>query len=108
MLLATPVNNRMNDIKNQIAFAITEGNDRALSHIELPSIERTLRRAQTIFNQWNDLPEVERTSRTFCGHDGDGLLVAGHPYTARSRKHIENTMTSRRSATSRKRFREAH
>ena len=30
MLSATPVNNRMNDLKNQIAFA-TEGNDRALS-----------------------------------------------------------------------------
>ena len=29
MLSATPVNNRMNDIKNQIAF-ITEGKDDAL------------------------------------------------------------------------------
>lgn len=89
MLSATPVNNRMNDIKNQIAF-ITEGDDQALSHIELPSIERTLRRAQTIFNQWNDLPEVERTSRTFVDMmEMDYFKLLDTLTIARSRKHIE-------------------
>ena len=33
MLSATPVNNRMNDLKNQIAFA-TEGNDSALRALD--------------------------------------------------------------------------
>jgi len=89
MLSATPVNNRMNDIKNQIAF-ITEGNDQALSHIELPSIERTLRRAQTIFNQWNDLPELERTSRAFVDMmEIDYFKLLDTLTIARSRKHIE-------------------
>ena len=89
MLSATPVNNRMNDIKNQIAF-ITEGRDDALSHVELPSIERTLRRAQAIFNQWNDLPEVERTSRTFVDMmEMDYFKLLDTLTIARSRKHIE-------------------
>ncbi|MDI6618105.1 MAG: hypothetical protein QME45_05435 [Clostridiales bacterium] len=44
MLSATPVNNRMNDIKNQIAF-ITEGHDDAFKDSELSSIENTLRKA---------------------------------------------------------------
>ena len=37
MLSATPVNNRMNDIKNQIAF-ITEDKDNAFMDIGLDSV----------------------------------------------------------------------
>ncbi|NLU35891.1 MAG: DEAD/DEAH box helicase family protein, partial [Clostridiales bacterium] len=44
MLSATPVNNRMNDIKNQIAF-ITEGRDDAFKDVGLDSIEFILRKA---------------------------------------------------------------
>ena len=44
MLSATPVNNRMNDIKNQIAF-ITEGKNDAFSEVGIPSIEHVLRKA---------------------------------------------------------------
>ena len=40
MLSATPVNNKMNDIKNQIAF-ITEDNDHALVNAGINSIENT-------------------------------------------------------------------
>ena len=59
MLSATPVNNRMNDLKNQIAFA-TEGNDNALSEYGIKSIEQTLRKAQMSFNKWNDLQEENK------------------------------------------------
>lgn len=52
MLSATPVNNRMNDIKNQIAF-ITEGKNDALKSVGIPSIEFTLRKAQMVFNKWS-------------------------------------------------------
>src|SRR5690606_31899985 len=51
MLSATPVNTRMNDIKNQIAF-ITEQQDTALEPFGIKSIEQTLRKAQTRFNNW--------------------------------------------------------
>lgn len=89
MLSATPVNNRMNDLKNQVAF-ITEGIDDALHGDGIPSIEQTLRRAQLRFNQWIRESATERSV--------DELLEALHlDYfklldlltIARSRKHIE-------------------
>jgi hypothetical protein len=51
MLSATPVNKRMNDIKNQIAF-ITEQNDTTLAPFGINSIDKTLRKAQAKFNAW--------------------------------------------------------
>ncbi len=64
MLSATPVNNRMNDIKNQIAF-ITENNDHAFGDVGLNSIENILRKAQMVFNQWSELPDEDRTGEAF-------------------------------------------
>jgi len=40
----------MNDLKNQVAF-ITEGRDDALDDYNIASIEQTLKKAQTRFNQ---------------------------------------------------------
>ncbi|MBL8086354.1 MAG: DEAD/DEAH box helicase, partial [Candidatus Obscuribacter sp.] len=45
MLSATPVNNRLADLKNQIAF-MTEGDDFALAKYGISSIEATIRKAQ--------------------------------------------------------------
>lgn len=89
MLSATPVNNRMNDIKNQIAF-ITEGRNDALSGIGLPNIEATLRKAQLIFNKWAKLPEEERTTHRFVRMmELDYFKLLDTLTIARSRKHIE-------------------
>jgi hypothetical protein len=60
MLSATPVNNRMADLRNQIAFA-TEGDDTALADCGISSIDATTRLAQKQFNRWLDLKESERT-----------------------------------------------
>ena len=56
MLSATPVNNRMADLRNQIAFA-TEGDDAALLEHGISSIDSTTRLAQKQFNRWLDLDE---------------------------------------------------
>ena len=89
MLSATPVNNKMNDIKNQIAF-ITEDNDSALTYVGIDSIEQTLRKAQTIFNQWAKLPESQRTGESFIDNiDLDYFKLLDTLTIARSRKHIE-------------------
>lgn len=64
LLSATPVNNKMNDIKNQIAF-ITEDNDAALEKEGIESIDYTLKTAQAAFNRWTNLPEENRTTETF-------------------------------------------
>jgi SNF2 family DNA or RNA helicase len=89
MLSATPVNNRMNDIKNQIAF-ITEGRDDAFKNVGLDSIEFILRKAQAVFNRWSELPDSERTTETFVNMmDVDYFKLLDTVTIARSRKHIE-------------------
>ncbi len=89
MLSATPVNNRMNDIKNQIAF-ITEGKDDAFKNIGLDSVEYILRKAQAVFNRWSELPDSERTTETFVNMmDVDYFKLLDTVTIARSRKHIE-------------------
>jgi superfamily II DNA or RNA helicase len=89
MLSATPVNNRMADIKNQIAF-ITEGIDSAFEFEGIPSIEHTLRKSQQIFNTWIKLPEAERTTDGFIEMIGlDYFKLLDTITIARSRKHIE-------------------
>jgi hypothetical protein len=60
MLSATPVNNRLADLRNQIAF-VTEGDDTALFDHGIASIDSTTRRAQKAFNRWLELPEEEKT-----------------------------------------------
>lgn len=89
MLSATPVNNRMNDLKNQINF-ITEGRDNAFDLEGIPSIELTLRKAQLVFNKWTELEENERTLDTFMEMmNMDYFKLLDTVTIARSRKHIE-------------------
>ncbi len=89
MLSATPVNNRMNDLKNQVAF-ITEGNDKAFVEQGIESIEQTLKQAQAIFNRWNALPDERRNISVFLDMiNFDYFKLLDTITIARSRKHIE-------------------
>lgn len=89
MLSATPVNNRLADLKNQIAFA-TEGNDAALADQNIPSIEGTIRFAQAAFNRWLAMSEEKRTSERLLDMLGfDYFRLLDLLTIARSRKHIE-------------------
>jgi len=89
MLSATPVNNRMNDIKNQIAF-ITEGRNDAFASVGLDNLELILRKAQTVFNKWSELPDQQRTTEAFVNMmDLDYFKLLDTVTIARSRKHIE-------------------
>ena len=89
MLSATPVNNRLADLKNQIAF-VTEGSDRALHGLGIPSIEATIRKAQAQFNRWLDLPEpVRRSSRLMDMLGFDYFKLLDLLTIARSRKHVQ-------------------
>jgi SNF2 family DNA or RNA helicase len=90
MLSATPVNTRMNDIKNQIAF-ITEQNDEALAAHGIASIEQTLRKAQAKFNAWLKSNNGSTASRESLinGLDGSYFKLLDLLTIARSRKHIE-------------------
>lgn len=89
MLSATPVNNRMTDLKNQIAFA-TEGNEFALADYGIKSIDQTLRKAQLVFNKWNELPEERKTLETLLEMlETDYFKLLDMLTIARSRKHIQ-------------------
>lgn len=89
MLSATPVNNRLADLKNQIAF-MTEGNDLALIDHGIPSIEATIRKAQAQFNRWLDLaPAERRPSRLMDMLGFDYFKLLDMLTIARSRKHVQ-------------------
>ena len=89
MLSATPVNSRMNDLKNQVAF-ITEGVDDALDDSGLVSIEQTLRKAQASFNEWLKRDADNRTSASLLESlNFDYFKLLDLLTIARSRKHIE-------------------
>lgn len=89
MLSATPVNNRMADLRNQIAFA-TEGDDTALIDHGIGSIDSTTRLAQKQFNRWLDLDDTERTPTRLIDMLGfDYFTLLDLLTIARSRKHVE-------------------
>jgi hypothetical protein len=89
MLSATPVNNRLADLKNQIAF-VTEGDDTALYEQGISSIEATVRQAQLQFNRWLAFEEVERKPPVLLDMLGfDYFKLLDLLTIARSRKHIE-------------------
>ena len=81
MLSATPVNNRLANLKNQIAF-VTEANDLALDAHGIPSVEATVRQAQLQFNRWLALEDAEPAPGAAHRHAWLRLLQA-----ARSAHH---------------------
>ena len=89
MLSATPVNNRLADLKNQIAF-VTEGDDMALANHGISSIEATVRQAQLQFNRWLALEDAKRRPANLLEMLGfDYFKLLDLLTIARSRKHIE-------------------
>jgi hypothetical protein len=89
MLSATPVNNRLADLKNQIAF-VTEGNDTALFDHGINSIESTVRKAQLQFNRWLASEGADRTPPRLIEMLGfDYFKLLDLLTIARSRRHIE-------------------
>ncbi|MCM0666405.1 DEAD/DEAH box helicase [Flavobacterium tyrosinilyticum] len=90
MLSATPVNNKMNDLKNQVSF-ITEGNDRAFSQYGIDSITQVMRDAQRKFTNWykNGDPNNLDVNALMESLDGSYFRILDMLTIARSRKHIE-------------------
>ena len=89
MLSATPVNNKLNDLKNQVAF-ITEAKDSAFKDSGIKSIEQTLKNSQNKFNNWLKLSEKERTTaRLLDSLNFDYFKLLDLITIARSRRHIE-------------------
>jgi len=91
MLSATPVNNRFNDLRNQLALAY-EGESFNLSRKLKTerSIEEIFKQAQASFNRWSKLPPEDRTAKRILDDlDFDFFELLDSVTIARSRKHIE-------------------
>ncbi len=91
MLSATPVNNRFNDLRNQLALAY-EGDSSKLDTLlsTNSSLEEIFRQAQAAFNRWSKMPPTERTTKTLLEMlSFDFFEVLDSVTIARSRKHIE-------------------
>lgn len=91
MLSATPVNNRFNDLRNQLALAYEGESDNLSKKLRInKSIEEIFRQAQAVFNQWSRLPLEERTAQAILDAlDFDFFELLDSVTIARSRKHIE-------------------
>lgn len=91
MLSATPVNNRFNDLKNQLALAY-EGNSSYIDdrlNTKRP-IDDIFKNAQRAFNTWSKLIPSERTTTRLLNMlDFDFFEVLDSVTIARSRKHIQ-------------------
>lgn len=91
MLSATPVNNRFNDLKNQLALAY-EGNadliDDKLNTTK--NIDEIFKNAQRAFNTWSKWNPTDRTTENLLRMlDFDFFEVLDSVTIARSRKHIQ-------------------
>ena len=94
MLSATPVNNRLLDLRNQIEI-ITEGDDEYLAEEGIPSINNVTRRAQQRFQEWSKLDDEERTTQSFVAAvNADYFKLLDVLTIARSRKHIDKYYTA--------------
>ena len=91
MLSATPVNNRFNDLKNQLALAYeghTDYIDEKLNTTR--SIDEIFRNAQRAFNTWSKWEPCDRTTENLLKMlDFDFFEVLDSVTIARSRKHIQ-------------------
>ena len=91
MLSATPVNNRFNDLRNQLALAY-EGDSESLTKRlrTTKSVEDIFRNAQLAFNKWAKLSPEQRTARAILDSlDFDFFELLDSVTIARSRKHIQ-------------------
>ena len=91
MLSATPVNNRFNDLKNQLQLAY-EGDTKRMDALlnTNTSIDDIFRQAQKAYNIWAKLPNEKRNTERLLGMlSFDFFEVLDSVTIARSRKHIE-------------------
>ncbi|NPV76263.1 MAG: DEAD/DEAH box helicase family protein [Anaerolineae bacterium] len=91
MLSATPVNNRFNDLRNQLALAYEGDSENLNKKLRTSkSVEEVFRNAQKAFNTWSKLPLEERTARAILDSlDFDFFELLDSVTIARSRKHIQ-------------------
>lgn len=92
MLSATPVNNRFNDLKNQLQLAYEGESDSLARHLDLSTtVDKVFSDAQKVFNEWSKLEAHERTTQRILKMlDFDFFELLDSVTIARSRRHIQS------------------
>ncbi len=90
LLSATPVNNSLKDLGNQVAF-ISAGHDHAFQETAgIASVKETLRQAQTHFTNWaKQTPARRKTSDLLLRLGSDFFKLLDELTIARARKHVQ-------------------
>ncbi|MDX9713921.1 MAG: helicase-related protein [Dissulfurispiraceae bacterium] len=88
MLSATPVNNNLRDLRNQIYFITEEKDDAFKDSFNLPSIGEILKVSQNKFTHWSKKPrrEIKGILESF---DSGFFKLLDELTIARSRRHIQ-------------------
>lgn len=88
LLSATPVNNSLVDLKNQISI-ITADKDFAFTNNGISSLENLLRKTSTVINQWEKIPRHNK-DELLDSLPSDFYKLLEMMTISRSRKHITN------------------
>lgn len=90
MLSATPVNNRFNDLRNQLALAYEGKAEEIDNKLDTTKgINQIFRQAQIAFNMWSKFTVSQRTTENLLDIlDFDFFEILDSLTIARSRKHI--------------------
>lgn len=91
MLSATPVNNRYNDLKNQLLLAYCGDYSEMNATLGTSKdVQSVFRNAQKVFNAWSKLPIEKRKAKDLMDKlDIDFSIILDSVTIARSRKHIQ-------------------
>lgn len=91
MLSATPVNNRFNDLRNQLALAYEGDSENLTKKLRTDkTVEKIFSNAQASFNAWAKLPPEQRTAKAILETlEFDFFELLDSVTIARSRKHIQ-------------------
>jgi len=91
MLSATPVNNNLKDLRNQLYFISGGRNDSFYGKTGVKNIAQTIKNAQTVFTQWADPKKnAHRNTKELLERlDSTFFKLLDELTIARSRKHIQ-------------------
>ena len=90
LLSATPVNNDLKDLRNQIYFMTAGSDDAFTESIGIQNIKETLRQAQGHFSNWaKQTPAKRKTSDLLARLGADFFKLLDELTIARARKHLQ-------------------
>ena len=90
LLSATPVNNDLKDLRNQLYFLTEDRDDAFREGLGIASLKDTLATAQRTFTEWSKRGGERRTSELMERLSSSFFTLLDEVTIARSRKHIKN------------------